>query len=117
VGLASSAAYTVVILLLTSYGSIEPTIGSVIAYVAATVVNFPLQRRFAFRSKGGIWEETLKYAGVHLFNMLVSATVVHAVVHVLGWPIAVSVAAVVVVVPLMQFLVLEAWVFPAQRHK
>jgi putative flippase GtrA len=94
----------------------EATTSSAIAYLAAMMINFPLQRGFTFRSNGHVKGELLKYLAVHLVNMLISVATVHFVVQILGWPVVISVAAVVIVIPFLQFLALEAWVFSTRRQ-
>ncbi len=118
VGAASSGAYAVIMLVATSAVGLAPWISSVVAYVSAMIINFPLQRNFTFMSTGDVRREGLKYLGVHLVNLLVSVAVVHLITEVLQWPVFVSVAAVVVIIPLIQFLVLEIWVFkPSMRER
>jgi putative flippase GtrA len=116
VGLASSAVYALVMMLATSVGGIEAKLGSVIAYLSAMVINFPLQRGFTFASQGNVRVEALKYLGVHSLNLLVAVGTVHLIVSVLEWPVIISVVATIVVIPLMQFLALEVWVFSPREH-
>lgn len=111
VGAASSVAYAVIMMVSASYFGLAPWVSSVVAYLSAMIINFPLQRNFTFISTGDVRREGLKYLGVHLANLLVSVAIVHLIVDVLQWPVLVSVIAVVVVVPLIQFLILETWVF------
>jgi putative flippase GtrA len=102
----------------TSAVGLAPWISSVIAYVSAMIINFPLQRSFTFVSAGDVRREGLKYLSVHLANLVVSVVVVHVIADVLQWPVFVSVGAVIVIIPLIQFLVLETWVFaPSTRER
>ena len=101
VGLASSAAYAVLMMLAVEYGGIEPRMSSAVAYLAAMAVNFPLQRNFAFKSGGHLRSEIIKYLGVHFINLLISIGAVHIIVTLLNWPVFVSVFAVIVVIPLI----------------
>jgi putative flippase GtrA len=118
VGAASSVAYAVIMMVATSAVGLAPWISSVVAYVSAMIINFPLQRSFTFASTGDVRREGLKYLGVHLANLVVSVAVVHVIADVLQWPVVVSVGAVIVIIPLIQFLVLETWVFaPSTRER
>jgi putative flippase GtrA len=111
VGAASSVAYAVIMMVATSSFGLTPWISSVVAYLSAMIINFPLQRSFTFMSKGDVRREGPRYIVVHLINLLVSVSVVHLIVDVLQGSVLVSVAAVIVVIPLLQFLALETWVF------
>jgi putative flippase GtrA len=117
VGAASSLAYAAIMMVATSVVGLAPWISSIVAYVSAMIINFPLQRSFTFMSTGDVRREGLMYLGVHLVNLLVSVAVVHAIADVLQWPVFVSVAAVIVVIPLIQFLVLETWVFASSTRE
>jgi putative flippase GtrA len=117
VGLASSVAYGLFMMLATELGGLEPRVSSAFAYLAAMIINFPLQRNFAFKSDGSLWVEIVKYSGVHFVNLLVSVATVHIVVNMLHWPVLVSILSVVIVIPLIQFLALEAWVFSSSRPR
>ncbi|MGO4389123.1 GtrA family protein [Microvirga sp. 2YAF29] len=118
VGAASSGAYAVIMMVATSVFGLAPWVSSAVAYVLAMIINFPLQRSFTFMSKGDVRREGLKYLSVHLLNLLVSVAVVHLITQILQWPVFVSVAAVIIIIPLIQFLVLEIWVFkPLMRER
>tara|TARA_R100000365_G_C2741042_1_gene69746 strand:- start:763 stop:1185 length:423 start_codon:yes stop_codon:yes gene_type:complete len=113
VGLFSAALYAVLMLSATAGLGLRPWVSSAAAYTICIPTNYLLQRYFTFVSKGSISKEIPRYISTHLVNLLLSTIIVYVIVDVMDFPVLIAASLVVIAIPLLQFLVLESWVF---RH-
>ncbi len=116
VGLLSSGLYAGVMLLAIRFGGVAPGVASALGYAAALPVNFGLHRSFTFASRGRIRREALRFLLLHGINMALSMAIVHLMVTVAGLPAAAGALAVVLAIPLLQFIALESWVYGRPPH-
>lgn len=115
VGISSSAVYAAVVLLSTRYLSFDARIASAIGYLIALPFNFVLNREYTFLSTGRISNEAVRFAILHATNMFISVGLMHVTTVIAGWSVFVGIIVVVLAIPLIQFLLLERWVFQGLR--
>ena len=115
VGISTSGIYAAVVLVSVEYLSLEPRLSSAIAYLIALPFNFILHREYTFLATGRLFSEGLRFVTLHMTNMVISVGLIHVTMRVAGWSVLVGIAVVVVALPLVQFLLLEGWVFSQWR--
>ena len=111
VGLLSALVYAAVAACAAYLDFAGPMAANVIGYAAAIPINFALHRGFTFRSQGRVNRELRRYLVAHLTNVGVSTLTVYLFTEVAGWPRLASIPVVVVMIPVIQFFVLDRFVF------
>lgn len=111
VGGGTTLFYGVAAWALVERAGVAPVAASVLAYLAATPLNFLLQRGFAFRSENRLHYDLPRYLLVHAGNIAASAAVMHLVVSMLHADYLYGVVATMTFVPVVVFLLLDRWVF------
>ena len=111
VGGLSSATYALVVALLLANEIAAPALASIVGYLIALVPNFLAQKLFTFRSTGPASGEIPRYLLVQGVNIGASTAVMHVGVAMLGWPAAVGIVVVVVLIPVTSYLALRLFVF------
>jgi putative flippase GtrA len=111
VGLLSSGIYAVVVVLSIQYGSIDPRVASIIGYLTALPINFYLQREITFSSDGAIGRQALRFFALHAINMMVATGIMYLSATIMDLPPLVGVATVIMILPLLQFILLDNWVY------
>lgn len=90
---------------------ISPNISSVVAYIISMPVNFLGNRNFSFRSKGHIWGDALRFSGLHIANMAVTAGAMSTAVEMMKLHYLFGVLGAIVLVPVTNFILMNVWVF------
>ncbi|MCU0830682.1 MAG: GtrA family protein [Rhizobiaceae bacterium] len=117
VGVLSGLIYFIVTHLCVRYGAVEPKLAALIGYCAAIPTNFVFNRRFSFRSTGAVAPELAKFLITHGAGMAVAWGMMALFVDRLGWSHLLPAAFTVFVVPLVNFVVLNLWVFARQAGR
>ena len=110
VGLASTGLYFVLALLFAQGFGIGSIAASVGAYALATVFSYLAQKFVTFRSAGAHRAELPRFLALTVLGFGI-ATALPALGDALGWPSIVPFAATCILVPLINFLLLDRWVF------
>lgn len=87
---------------------------SAMGYLLAIPMNFYLQKHFSFRAKGHTRTQAPRFLFVHGLNLLVSIAVMHVSVSILGLDYRAGALATMVLIPLLSFIAMNAWVFAAR---
>jgi putative flippase GtrA len=114
VGLMSSLIYFVVTHLLVDYCAMIAKNAALLGYFAAIPANFIANRRFAFRSTGSVAPELLRFLLLHTLGLFITYGMMVVFVEQLGWSYLIIAALTVIVVPIVNFVMLNAWVFVRQ---
>ncbi len=110
VGLASTGLYFVLALAFAEGLGVAAVTASLLAYVLATVFSYLAQKFVTFRSHGAHTAEAPRFLVLTAFGFAV-ATALPALGTQLGWPSIVPFALTCVVIPVVNFFVLDRWVF------
>jgi putative flippase GtrA len=116
VGLGSGLVYGLVMVALVSGLGVAPVPASIAGYCASVPANFVGHRRFSFRSNGHWTGEAVRFLAAQACNIAVTAGATHLLVNLWRLPYGWAMAAVVVLVPIANFLFMNLWVF-AQKGK
>lgn len=111
VGALATGTYAVAVLALVRWPGLGPTMASVVAYIIATPVSYFGQRNFTFASEGSLHRELPRFLVVQVINLAAAAVVMWIVSEQLGADPAIGVVAVVMVIPLMTYILLNQSVF------
>lgn len=111
VGVLSSSVFAVVTALCAGPLGIGPKLSSVAGYVASMPLNFVFNRRFSFRSENTLLGDLLRYILMHGINILLTTFAMGAAVDYFGLHYAFGIVAAVVLVPLLNFVLMNWWVF------
>ena len=110
VGAASGLIFAIATTALIKLGSGEK-IASVLAYIVSMPVNFVGNRSFAFRSQGPLLGDVMRFCAVHVANMAVTAGAMGAAVNALGLHYGYGIAGAILLVPTVNFMLMNLWVF------
>jgi putative flippase GtrA len=109
VGATTSAAYALVVAALAPVMA-EAT-AAALAYLALLPVNYLGHRRATFRSRAPSRPELVRYLAVHSVTMATCMAVMQGVTAGLGQSHWAGSAVIVVLAPVMNFVLLQRWVF------
>jgi putative flippase GtrA len=112
VALVSGGIFVAVTALCVSGLGLDPKIGSTIGYLASLPVNFVAHRQYTFVARGVIWREALRFIVVHAANIAVSISAAAITVDGFGLHYGFGMLAVLMLVPLVTFALMNLWVFP-----
>ncbi|MBS9478338.1 GtrA family protein [Ancylobacter radicis] len=119
IGILSGAVFTVVTSFVASYTDLGPTIASAIGYAASLPLNFLGNRSYSFRSRSRWTGDLARYGALHALNLLLTTLSMGTVVGIFELHYGFGIAAAVLLVPLMNFLIMNFWVFdssPSPSH-
>ena len=111
VGALSGGIYALVVALCVSGFSLDPRFASGLGYLASLPVNFAGNRKFTFLGQGPIAFELLRFLLVHGANIAAAVLVMTVAVREFGLHYLVGVAATILVIPFITFLIMDRWVF------
>ncbi len=110
-GLLSTAFYFVLMNLIVLAFGMEPVWASVLAYAIAIGFSYTMQSRFTFRVKQDSLNQVTRFVATSLAGLAVSYWTVWLFNDYLKMPYWTGAAVVCVVVPTMNFLIFNRWVF------
>jgi len=116
VGALSSVFYGICTWLLVRGAALPPVAASVLGYLLAIPFSFFMQRRFAFRSGGRVRLQGPRFLAIHGLNLLASTAVMHVTTRILQLDYRLGIVATMLVIPLLSFVAMNAWVFRHARH-
>ena len=113
VGLSATALYAVLALLLGAAmrDDTGQAVASLLAYVATAIFSYCAHRVFTFASNGDYRFEIPRFAALTLSGVATSFIVPLVLAQWLLLPMVVPVAVVCVVIPLLNYVALDHWVF------
>lgn len=111
IGAFSGAIFLVVTAVLAGSFGVEPKVASVAGYLVSMPANFVGNKRFSFRSDGPIWGDLLRFGVLHTCNVLLTMGAMGATVNVLNWHFGFGAVTAIVLVPMVNFFVMNGWVF------
>ncbi len=115
VGLSNGVIYAVMVVLLVSTTTLTPRLAGAVAYLAVVPWAFLAHRRFVFQSSGSPLAEFGRFIAAQLTNGALSVATMSLVANTLGLWYGLGILAAVILVPLVNFLVLDRWVFYYQK--
>jgi putative flippase GtrA len=110
VGVLATATHTLVFALAIEWLSIEPVTATAIAFTAALLVGYTLNRRWTFAAHaehGRLW----RYAVAALVGLAGNTLIMAIVVHGAKWSPYVGLALSVILMPPLSFALNQLWVF------
>ena len=111
VGALSGAVFAGVTILFATSLDFGPKLASVAGYVASMPLNFVGNRRFSFRSSNRLLGDLVRFIVVHACNIFLTTSAMSVVVDFLGLHYVFGVLAAVVLVPCVNFAIMNWWVF------
>jgi len=117
IGALSGGVFSVVTVLLTSGAGFDPKLSAAVGYAVSIPLNFIGNRAFSFRSGNKWLGDLLRYATLHLSNVLLTTFAMGAVVDTLHLHYAVGIVAAVVLIPAINFSVMNLWVFSSRVRR
>ncbi len=111
IGATSGLVFAAVTALFVGPLGIDSKLASVAGYIASMPLNFIGNRRFSFRSKNSLAGDLTRFALLHTGNILLTTFAMAAVVDVLRLHYALGILAAIVLVPCVNFAVMNWWVF------
>jgi putative flippase GtrA len=111
VGFFNSGLYAMVTWWLIAYGHVAPESASLLGYLVAIPVAYFGHRWVTFTSAGAVHVEALRFVTVHAMGLFVAWEAMDLASNRLGLHFAAGIIAAVVLVPLLNFLVLDHFVF------
>lgn len=107
----ASAVYAIVAILAVDLFALSGLFASIIGYTIAIPVSFFGQKFWTFRATGSMARELPRFLLVQLLNMAAAAAIMAVLVDLLGLDRLIGVAAVVLAIPAMTYLLLARKVF------
>ena len=111
VGAIATATHAAVFALAVEFGNVEPVLANAIAFVAAVLVGYALNRHWTFvvddRTHARLW----RYAVAALVVLAFNSTIMFFVAHVANWSPYVGLAISIVLAPPLSFALNQYWVF------
>jgi putative flippase GtrA len=111
IGVLSSLVFTTVTATCVSMLAIDHKLASTCGYLVALPLNFIGNRRFSFRSSNGLAGDAGRFLLLHAGNLIVTVLAMGAIVDLLGLHYSAGIVAAVIIVPVVNFLVMQWWVF------
>ncbi len=111
VGLLSAGIFSTVTALMAGWGGFDPELSSATGYVVSIPLNFVGNRNFSFLSHNKMFGDLLRYAILHLVNILLTTITMGTAVNALHLNYGVGIAAAVALIPVVNFIAMNWWVF------
>jgi putative flippase GtrA len=116
-GCAASATYAALFYWATVHAGMPVFAGSLFAFLLSTPVSYLGNRWVTYRSKNRMGTETLRYLAVQFFNMVVTASIVHAASKLFGLKTLTEIVVAIVTAPTVSFVLYELWVYRQHAGK
>jgi putative flippase GtrA len=117
VGVMSGLVFAGITALCISSFGIGHKLASALGYLGSLPLNFIANRSFSFRSSNALSGDAARFLALHVGNLLVTTFAMGAVVDFLRLHYAVGIAAAIVLVPCVNFAVMQLWVFRAEGSR
>lgn len=117
VGVLSGGVFSTVTALMAGWGRFDPKLSAVAGYALSIPLNFVGNRRFSFLSQNGMLGDLLRYAALHLGNILLITIAMGTTVDAFHLNYAVGIAVAVVLIPVVNFAVMNWWVFKSSARR
>ncbi|WP_254016374.1 GtrA family protein [Mesorhizobium escarrei] len=113
VGLAATVLYALCACLFTSAGSryLSPATASVSAYAVAAIFSYLGHKFFTFMSAGSHQFEAPRFAVLTGFGLAAAYLLPMLLVGQFGLPVAIPILLTCILIPVVNFVVLERWIF------
>jgi putative flippase GtrA len=111
VGAFATTIHAAVFALLVETTRLDPVVATSIAFVAAFVAGFVLNRRWTFGSRADPLAQLPRYLVVQLAGLALGAAIMAFAVHVQRWSPYAGLALSIALVPPVTFALARAWVF------
>lgn len=111
VGVLSGTVFAGVTMLFAGPLEFGPKLASSAGYVASMPLNFIGNRRFSFRSDNAMLGDLLRFVLLHTCNIFLTTFAMGAAVDLLGLHYIFGIVAAVLLVPCVNFAVMNWWVF------
>lgn len=112
----ASAVYAVVAVMAVDLFAMSGLFASIVGYLVAIPVSFFGQKFWTFRATGSMARELPRFLIVQLVNLAAAAMIMAVLVDVMGLDRLIGVAAVVLSIPAMTYLLLARNVFVQRRE-
>jgi len=116
VGGATSVGYVILVAVLVDGFWLRPDLSAAISYVVMLPVNFLGHKHVTYRSKRPPFREAAAFLGMHAVTAAICAFVMWLVTGPFGAIYWIGSAAIVVIAPLANLLMMEFWVFAAKHN-
>lgn len=110
-GLGATVFYFVLTTVLASGAGMNPASASICAYLAALILSYLLQSRFAFRVAGDNAAQITRFIVTAIVGLVVSYGVMALATGVLDLHYLVGAIGVCVLIPVINFVIFSRWVF------
>ena len=117
IGVGVTLVYAILTLVLHYVAGTSTAVASFVGHCCVAVLSFFGHRMFTFQDSGNIARSIPRFIGVNLLGNLVAVAVPWLVSDVLRYPAIVSIALVCLLVPTMNYLLLNIFVFHNARSK
>jgi putative flippase GtrA len=111
VGAIATAIHAAVFAALIETTRIDPVAATVVAFAAAFVAGFVLNRRWTFGSRAAPAAQLPRYLASQLAGLALSAAIMHVAVHLQRWSPYAGLALSIALVPPVTFALSRWWVF------
>jgi putative flippase GtrA len=115
VGIANGIIYGLCTSVFVSGCGVNGKLASMLGYLTAIPFAFFAHRSFTFASHGALSRELPRFAVAHVTSLVVSVIVMAIAIDVLNVHYSVGVIAGVILAPIVNFIVLNSWVFRNQK--
>lgn len=117
VGLSATLIYAIVAWLLTHFTNWRTALCSLIAFFISGAFSYLGHRLFTFRSRDSVARTAGRFAGVNLLAYCVAGAIPWVVSDIFGFAAIISIALVCIVIPVMNFALLNLFVFKSSSVK
>ncbi|HEX2255276.1 MAG TPA: GtrA family protein [Afifellaceae bacterium] len=111
VGILATTLYFVLVNVIVLGFGLEPVTASVCAYLISLTFSYAFQSRFTFRVAEDPLTQVIRFLVVSLTGLAISFFIMAFFVRTLALPYVVGGAVICLLIPLVNFLVFERWVF------
>jgi putative flippase GtrA len=115
VGAIATCVHIGVAMIAVAAAGVSPTVGATIGFLSAFIVSYVGHFRFSFAASGRYRDYLLKFAVSSLASFLLSTAAVWVATAILGIDYKPALIALVIIVPVCNYLVNRFWVFLQPR--
>lgn len=115
IGVLATATHIAVFAALVEVGRVAPVVASIPAFLAALLLSYFANHYWTFGARGAHATHMPRYIVVSVLGLCLNTAITYGVVDVLGWWYGVALAAVVLIVPAVTFLLNRNWTYAKSR--